>query len=254
MKEQEKQSIAATKACFEESFKEAQFYNQQTQDSEHLSKILSILDIKQGMRILDLGCGSGYLSFQAAGRNQEAQVVGLDIVSDALVANREHAKKENITNVEFISYDGIIFPFEDESFDMVITRYALHHFPTIQTSMNEVARVLKKGGRFFLSDPRPNDCDTTRFVDAYMQLKKDGHIRFYTKAEWEEIMKEAGMMLEKSFDTSIRFPKKKNTAPGYAEVLASHDQSIIDSYQLEETDDELWITEQVNNLMFVKYI
>ena len=139
---------------------------------------------------------------------------------------------------------------EDNFFDLVVTRYALHHFPKIRESIREVSRVLNGNGRFFISDPRPNDCDKTRFVDEYMQLKKDGHIKFYTKDEWLQICGENNMNFVRSFDSEIRFPKKKNTAEGFEEVLARHDRSIIDSYQLTQTEDEIWVTEQVNNLLF----
>ena len=53
-----------------------------------------------------------------------------------------------------------------------------------------------------------------------------------------------------SFDSEIRFPKKKSTAEGFEEVLARHEKSIIDSYRLTQTEDEIWVTEQVNNLLF----
>ena len=91
---------------------------------------------------------------------------------------------------------------------MVITRYALHHFPNIRDTFREVGRVLKPGGILFLSDPAPNVDDTERFVDAYMQMKKDGHIKFYTKEEWQEIGEGAGLRYVDGFETSIRFPKK----------------------------------------------
>jgi len=39
----------------------------------------------------------------------------------------------------------------------------------------------------FISDPCPNECDSERFVDDYMRLKKDGHIRFYIKDEWKRL-------------------------------------------------------------------
>lgn len=55
---------------------------------------------------------------------------------------------------------------------MVISRYALHHFPDIQKSISEVSRVIKPEGFLFISDPTPNVNDTSRFVDEYMQLKK----------------------------------------------------------------------------------
>ena len=60
------------------------------------------------------------------------------------------------------------------------------------------------------------------------------------------------MHFVRCFDSKIRFPKKKSTALGFENVLARHDKSIIDSYQLTQTEDEIWVTEQVNNLLFEK--
>ena len=245
-------SIESTRHGFEESFAAGTFYNRQTQDSEHLNKILEFVKISEGMRILDLGTGSGYLSFPIAKNNPGCEVVGLDIVNDALETNRMRADSEGIKNLSFISYDGIDFPFEEKSFDLVVTRYALHHFPDIEHSIGEVSRVLKSDGMLFISDPCPNECDTERFVDDYMRLKKDGHIKFYTKDEWIDICGRQGLIVADSFDSSIRFPKKKDTANGYEEVLKKHDKAVIESYDLLETDTELFITEQVNNIMFEK--
>ena len=245
-------SIESTRHGFEESFAAGTFYNRQTQDSEHLNKILEFAKISEGMRILDLGTGSGYLSFPIAKNNPGCEVIGLDIVNAALETNRTRADSEGIKNLSFISYDGIDFPFEEKSFDLVVTRYALHHFPDIEHSIGEASRVLKSGGMLFISDPCPNECDTERFVDDYMRLKKDGHIKFYTRDEWIDICRRHGLMDVGSFNSSIRFPKKKDTAYGYEEVLKMHDKTVIDSYNLLETDTELYLTEQVNNILFKK--
>ena len=249
-----KESINDTRKGFEESFATGDFYNRQTQDTEHLEKILEFLKIRDGMRILDLGTGSGYLSFPIAKNNPGCDVIGLDIVNAALEANRTRADVEGIKNLSFVSYDGIDFPFEDDTFDLVVTRYALHHFPDIEHSVGEVSRVLKNGGKFFISDPCPNECDSKRFVDDYMRLKKDGHIKFYTKEEWNAICSRQGLVTVDSFDSSIRFPKKKDTALGYEEVLEKHDKAVIESYDLVETDTELYITERVNNILFKKIL
>ena len=246
-------SIADTRKEFEKSFAVGDFYNRQTQDSEHLERILSFINVNKGMRILDLGTGSGYLSFPIAKNNPCCDVIGLDIVNSALEANRARAVSEGIKNLSFVSYDGIDFPFDANTFDLVVTRYALHHFPDIEHSIGEVSRVLKSGGMLFISDPCPNECDTERFVDDYMQLKKDGHIKFYTKDEWTAICRRQGFMVVDSFNSSIRFPKKKDTAYGYEEVLKKHDQTVIDSYNLVETDTELYLTEQVNNILFKRH-
>ena len=47
-------------------------------------------------------------------------------------------------------------------------------------------------------------------------------------------------------------PKKKDTAYGYEALLNKHDRAIVDSYNLVQTDTEIYITEKVNNILFVK--
>lgn len=42
---------------------------------------------------------------------------------------------------------------------------------------------MKKGGRLFIAGPTPNEGDTERFVDDYMRMKPDGHIKYYEKEE-----------------------------------------------------------------------
>ena len=64
-----KASIEDTRKGFEESFASGDFYNRQTQDAKHLERILAFINVRDGMRILDLGCGSGYLTFPIAERN-----------------------------------------------------------------------------------------------------------------------------------------------------------------------------------------
>ena len=56
-----KSSIEDTRKGFEESFASGDFYNRQTQDVEHLERILEFINVRDGMRILDLGCGRGWL-------------------------------------------------------------------------------------------------------------------------------------------------------------------------------------------------
>lgn len=244
--------IALTRKGFEESFSSGEFYNRQTQDEEHLNAILEFLPVKPKMKILDLGTGSGYLSFAVAERCPGTEITGLDIVEKALENNRKTAVDKKLDNISFVSYDGMNFPFSDGKFDMVISRYSLHHFPEIQKSIQEVSRVLKSDGLFFISDPTPNADDSQRFVDAYMQLKKDGHIKFYTIEEWKNICEKSGLVLTDSFNSSIRFPKKKDTAYGFDELLDRYSREVIEGYSLEITGNEIYVTEQVNNLLFHK--
>ena len=74
-----RENINDTRKGFEELFAAGDFYNRQTQDSEHLEKITEFVKIVEGMRVLDLGTGSGYLSFPLAKDNPGCEIIGLDI-------------------------------------------------------------------------------------------------------------------------------------------------------------------------------
>lgn len=250
-------NIEVTRKGFEASFEEGTFYNRQTQDQEHLENLIVSLQLKGGENILDLGTGSGYLAFELAKQARAKQqdtiyITGLDIVETTLAANREKAKAEKLVHLSFVSYDGVRFPFQDESFDIVVTRYALHHFPAILDTFREITRVLKPNGILLIADPTPNEEDTTRFVDAYMQMKKDGHIKFYTKDEFCQLAESVGLHYDSHFMSSIRFPKKKKDAIEFPEIIKKFPQHIIDSYEVSVEAEEIYITEKVINIKFHK--
>jgi len=243
-------SIDKTRRGFETSFSEKKFYDIQTYDDEHLQQIMKALDIQDDFQVMDLGTGSGFLAFPLAERYPESQITGLDILPQILARDAEKAKAQNITNLCFLCYDGKAFPFDDDTFDVIVSRYCLHHFPDIEKTFGEIARVLKLDGQFFISDPTPNEDDSQRFVDTYMQMKDDGHNKFYTKEEFVRLAENAGLMLESCFDTHIRFPRKSVDA--YRKIAEGVDERIIAGYDIEIADGQVFITEKVLNLSFRK--
>ena len=244
------EQIRAAKQGFEQSFASGNFYNRQTQDEQHLQRILALLPLRCGMRILDLGTGTGYLAFPLTEMHPDLTVTGLDIVEKALDGNRQKAAQMQLSNLRFVTYDGTRFPFADGSFDLVISRYALHHFPDIRGSTAEISSVLTKDGCFFLSDPAPNDGDPERFVDAFMQMKQDGHIRFYSHAEWDALCGGQQMRRIGGFESKIRFPRKYSAA--YDALLERYPDEVTESYEIQRSGDEILITERVNNLLYQK--
>ena len=83
-------------------------------------------------------------------------------------------------------------------------------------------------------------------------MKKDGHIQFYSQHEWVKMADESGLEFVDGFETRIRFPRKRETAFGFDDIISRHDEKVIKKYEVEVTDDEIWITEKVNNLLFTK--
>ena len=64
----------------------------------------------------------------------------------------EKALTENIRNIDFVEGLAENLPFEDETFDIVITRLAFHHFTNCEEPFNEMKRGLKKGGKLVIWD------------------------------------------------------------------------------------------------------
>lgn len=113
------------------------------------TRILDLARVDSGSKVLDVGCGTGILARLAATRLGEAgQAVGVDLSDGALQKASELAAEEGLgQRVAFRTGDGERLPFNDRSFDVVVSLYALRHFPDPVRALREMVRVLAPGGR-----------------------------------------------------------------------------------------------------------
>lgn len=110
------------------------------------ARICRIARLDRGALVLDLGCGTGILFSDLAARGY--RVVGLDVSPDMLLASRNR-----VPEVARLCADGGRIPVDDSTFDAVVCRGSIHHMPDAQTTLREIARVLKRGGRLIFSEP-----------------------------------------------------------------------------------------------------
>jgi SAM-dependent methyltransferase len=110
--------------------------------------VLNSLDSISGHRVLDVGCGSGNGALLAARRG--AEVVGLDPAPRLLDVARRNAQAEQLS-INFVSGSAEKLPFDDDSFDDVLSIFALIFTPDPHESMSEIRRVLVAGGRVAIS-------------------------------------------------------------------------------------------------------
>ncbi len=108
---------------------------------------------KLGEVCVDLGSGRGTDVLRMAESVGEAGFVyGIDISDGMLEKARQNAKKFNISNVSFIKSELEKLELPDKVADLVISNCTLNHASDKQAVWNEIYRILKKGGRFVISD------------------------------------------------------------------------------------------------------
>ncbi len=106
-------------------------------------------------KVLDVGTGTASLAIEFAKGIPGVQVVGLDLSDVALELARDKAQKSQASlRVSLEKGDAEDMPFEDDTFDLVISSDTLHLVKNPVRMFSEVQRVLKPQGRFFISDFR----------------------------------------------------------------------------------------------------
>lgn len=135
------------------------------------------VNLPDGGKCLDVGCGSGALAIAVAKRNPKAEVIGVDrwgkeYASFSKTLCENNAKAEGVTHVYFSQGDATKLRFQNETFDAVCSNYVYHNIPgDRQAYLLETLRTLKKGGTFAIHDIMSR----TKYGDmqAFVQKLKD---------------------------------------------------------------------------------
>ena len=99
-------------------------------------------------KLLEVPVGTGVLTMPVYQTLKEAEITCLDYSADMMNNARKRAEVMNIDNITFVQGDVGKLPFEDESFDIVLSLNGFHAFPDKDAAYDETYRVLKKGGIF----------------------------------------------------------------------------------------------------------
>ncbi|OGO78609.1 MAG: ubiquinone biosynthesis methyltransferase UbiE [Clostridiales bacterium GWB2_37_7] len=106
-----------------------------------------MFDSYPGMKVLDVGCGTGNFSIKLA--QQGCKVIGIDISDEMLDIARTKAEKQKL-DIEFCNMDVYNLQFETGCFDAVFSMAAFEFIVKPQAALDEMMRVTKKGGQIFV--------------------------------------------------------------------------------------------------------
>ena len=118
--------------------------------SAHHDRLLNAAAITAGDRVLDVGCGTGQTTRDAASAAAAGSALGLDLSAAMIFLARKLAAEAGVRNVTFEQADAQIYPFEAGSFDLAISRTGAMFFGDPEAAFGNIARALRPGGRLAL--------------------------------------------------------------------------------------------------------
>jgi ubiquinone/menaquinone biosynthesis C-methylase UbiE len=161
-------------------------------DTADMEAGLEGLNPAPGATALDVATGGGHAAVFLARRGW--QVTAGDIAPRMLANARQLASEAGI-QIETRLFPAEKMPFADGAFDLVTSRVAPHHFSSPELFVDEVTRVLKRGGHFLLIDGSVPDGDpeTEAWLHAVEKWRDSSHGRFLSREAWTALVRGRGL-------------------------------------------------------------
>lgn len=194
-----KQSFSIQSENFENS-------NMSFSKKEYLNYIVNSIGLCKEDNVLEVASGTC-----ACGRAialNVSSVTCVDATLDMLKIGKNEAEKDGITNMRFIEALAQNLPFENNTYDIVITRLSFHHFEEMEKPFAEMNRVLKKSGKLVIIDMEATQDELREIEDKIETMRDFSHIRNRSKAEFENLYNNNMFELVKCETTPIKVDLK----------------------------------------------
>ncbi|MGD1698414.1 class I SAM-dependent methyltransferase [Dapis sp. BLCC M229] len=155
-------------------------------------RLLEYVNLPTSANVLDLGCGTGKLIHRLAVNFPNLKGTGLDLSPEMISqANSRNCYPQRLT---FLLGNAEEMPFAEEQFDAVFNTISFLHYPHPQQVFNEVSRVLRPGGYFYLVD------SYFKWQDEFQYLSiSPGGLNLYSPTAREKLGEEAGLNLQANY-------------------------------------------------------
>ncbi|MBV9817864.1 MAG: methyltransferase domain-containing protein [Solirubrobacterales bacterium] len=154
--------------------------------------LFAALELGPDDLVLDVATGTGQAARALADRARA--VIGIDATTAMLEAGRAEAEAHRRRNIVFQRGDALSLPFLDRSFDVVVCRFAAHHFEDPRRLLAGMARCLRAHGRLVLADMiAAPERALAREQDRLERLRDPSHVRMLTADELVALVAGAGL-------------------------------------------------------------
>lgn len=155
---------------------------------EYLEHMVSCVDPQRSDTVLEVASGTCICGRSLAPFVKN--ITCLDMTTAMLAIGKNEAEKQGLCNIDFVQGDAERLPFSDNSFDIVISRLAFHHFPNSKRCFSEMARVLKAGGKLVVIDMEAAEEALRNTEDEIETLRDPSHMRNLSREEFAEMFRE----------------------------------------------------------------
>jgi ubiquinone/menaquinone biosynthesis C-methylase UbiE len=188
----------------QEFTQQAQAYaaNPSITNADRLTRLVQAVHIQPGARVLDVACGPGYvaMAFAQAG----CDVVGIDLTEAPLAIAEQKRQERGLSNVRFQVGDAEHLPFKEQEFDIVVSRFALHHCEDAQRVLAEMARVCRVQGMVVVEDLVTSEYPArAAYQNRFEQLRDPSHTRALPISEFLTLFTASGLEVEQVYSDSL---------------------------------------------------
>jgi ubiquinone/menaquinone biosynthesis C-methylase UbiE len=161
-------------------------------DANALRLIIEAAKPEPHHKLLDVACGGGIVVCAFAPHVKHA--TGIDMTPAMLDRARQHAADTGVANVNWDRGDVMSLPYADGAFDIVVTRFSMHHFPDPLGVLREMVRVCAPGGRVVVVDMYASE-EPAKAVEwnRLEKLRDPSHVRCLTLPELQALFGQAGL-------------------------------------------------------------
>ena len=159
-------------------------------DRRLISWIQTHVPPEPGAAVLDVAGGTGHMARAYAG--DSAVAIVLDLTEAMLVTGQRQARASGQDNVVFLRGDAARMGFVDDSFDLVVCRFAVHHFVRPREQIGEMVRVCRPDGRVAIIDLVARDPGLSARHDRLERIRDPSHTRALPIAELRMLLENAG--------------------------------------------------------------
>jgi ubiquinone/menaquinone biosynthesis C-methylase UbiE len=160
----------------------------------YLQWVVEQLDLQSHFEVLDVAAGTGHLSRAIA--PYVKRVVALDLTPEMLAQGRHAAEQQGLTNLVFEQGEAEHLSYAHDAFDLVVTRFSLHHFADPWEPLQEMVRVCRRGGKVAVIDlVSPDDPAVAVTYNHLERLRDPSHLRALTADELQQLMRKLGLDL-----------------------------------------------------------